>query len=93
MLTALERLKMYHFNSKWLVITEVYLEMEFDRSSFEVSCLVHPSTYLNKVLFGSRQGLLKLWNIHSNKHIYTFPGWGDPVTVVEQVRTNKNRLF
>ena len=63
----------------------MYLELEFDNLSFAVSCLVHPSTYLNKVVFGSRQGGLQLWNIKSNNLIYTFTGWGEPVTALEQV--------
>lgn len=27
--------------------------------------MMHPSTYLNKVLLGSRQGALQLWNIRT----------------------------
>lgn len=45
---------------------------------------MHPSTYLNKILLGSQQGVLQLWNVKSNKLLYTFPGWGSGVTVLEQ---------
>ncbi|RMB92880.1 hypothetical protein DUI87_30774 [Hirundo rustica rustica] len=44
---------------------EVYLQMDFDKATFAVSALLHPSTYLNKILIGSEQGTLQLWNIRS----------------------------
>ena len=58
--------------------------MHFDLESFQVACAVHPSTYLNKILLGSRQGQLQLWNIRTNKLIYAFTGWGSPVLVLSQ---------
>jgi len=61
--------------------------MQFDNSCFRVSAAIHPSTYLNKVLFASQQGALQLWNVHTNKLLYTFPGWGSAVTALEQVTT------
>ncbi|XP_063066369.1 WD repeat-containing protein 36 [Engraulis encrasicolus] len=63
---------------------EEYLQISFDKVSFEVSALMHPSTYLNKILLGSRQGGLQLWNIKSNKLLYTFPGWASAVTALQQ---------
>lgn len=45
---------------------------------------MHPSTYINKVLFGSRQGGLQLWNLNSQKLVYSFDGWNSAVTVLEQ---------
>ncbi|KAK2173340.1 hypothetical protein NP493_883g01001 [Ridgeia piscesae] len=69
----------------WDIATEeCYLEMQFDNSCFRVSAAIHPSTYLNKVLFASQQGALQLWNVHTNKLLYTFPGWGSAVTALEQ---------
>lgn len=59
--------------------------MTFSNASFQVTVVMHPSTYLNKILFGSKQGSLQLWNIKQNKLVYTFDGWDEPVTVVEQV--------
>lgn len=47
------------------VITDTYLQLSFDKVSFDVSAVMHPSTYLNKVLFGSSHGSLQLWNIKS----------------------------
>ena len=45
------------------LIVELYLEMEFNAKNFYVTCLTHPSTYLNKILLCSRQGQMQLWNI------------------------------
>uniref|UniRef100_A0AAR2KC63 Small-subunit processome Utp21 domain-containing protein n=1 Tax=Pygocentrus nattereri TaxID=42514 RepID=A0AAR2KC63_PYGNA len=48
----------------WDVDSEdMYLQILFDKASFDVSAVMHPSTYLNKILFGSSQGSLQLWNI------------------------------
>ena len=49
-----------------------------------VSSILHPSTYINKILLGSHQGKLQLWNIKSNKLIYSFDGWNSGVTVLAQ---------
>ena len=48
------------------------LELTFNNEKTKVSCLCHPSTYLDKILVGSRQGHIQLWNIRSTKLIYTF---------------------
>uniref|UniRef100_A0A7M4FUV1 WD repeat domain 36 n=1 Tax=Crocodylus porosus TaxID=8502 RepID=A0A7M4FUV1_CROPO len=63
---------------------EEYLQMNFDKAVFAVSAIMHPSTYLNKILLGSEQGSLQLWNIKSNKLLHSFPGWGSGVTTLEQ---------
>ncbi|KAM9329979.1 WD repeat-containing protein 36 [Gastrophryne carolinensis] len=63
---------------------EEYLQLHFDKNSFEISAIMHPSTYLNKVLLGSQQGTLQLWNVKSNKLLYTFKGWESGVTVLQQ---------
>uniref|UniRef100_A0ABK0L8C6 WD repeat domain 36 n=1 Tax=Rattus norvegicus TaxID=10116 RepID=A0ABK0L8C6_RAT len=63
---------------------EEYLQLTFDKSVFKISTILHPSTYLNKVLLGSEQGSLQLWNIKSNKLLYTFPGWKVGVTALQQ---------
>ncbi|XP_062595903.1 WD repeat-containing protein 36-like, partial [Saccostrea cucullata] len=62
----------------------VYLEMGFSNSTFHITALVHPSTYLNKIVLGSKQGTLQLWNILKDKMLYSFSGWGSPVTVLQQ---------
>jgi hypothetical protein len=66
-------------------ISELYLEIGFDNESFEITSIVHPSTYLNKIVIGSRQGSMQLWNIKTNKLLFTFPGWGQAITIMEQV--------
>ena len=62
--------------------------------SLTVTALAHPSTYLNKILFGSSQGKLQLWNLRSRsvdcwaltsitrsrQMIFEFKGWGSAVT-------------
>ncbi|OCT98543.1 hypothetical protein XELAEV_18010780mg [Xenopus laevis] len=63
---------------------EEYLQLTFDKNNFAISAITHPSTYLNKILLGSQQGGLQLWNIKSNKLLYTFQGWGSGVTVLQQ---------
>uniref|UniRef100_A0A1B6HHV9 Uncharacterized protein n=1 Tax=Homalodisca liturata TaxID=320908 RepID=A0A1B6HHV9_9HEMI len=69
----------------WDIKTEeLYLELNFDNDVFQITTVCHPFTYLNKVLFGSQQGSLQLWNLRTSKLIYTFPGWDSPVTVLEQ---------
>ncbi|XP_012252233.2 WD repeat-containing protein 36 [Athalia rosae] len=69
----------------WEIKTEdIILELNFANSIFQVTTIVHPSTYINKVLLGSEQGELQLWNLKSAKMIYTFAGWNSPVSVLEQ---------
>ncbi|XP_045923804.1 WD repeat-containing protein 36-like, partial [Micropterus dolomieu] len=63
---------------------DVYLRLQFDPATFDVSAMMHPSTYLNKVLLGSSQGALQLWNIRTSKLLFTFPGWSAGVTVLQQ---------
>ena len=73
-----------HTHTHTHTTTEFYGEIHFDTESFLVSSIVHPSTYLNKVLLGSRQGALQLWNIRTNRLIYTFTGWKSPVLCLAQ---------
>ncbi|KAI4379695.1 hypothetical protein MLD38_005958 [Melastoma candidum] len=47
---------------------------------FTPSCIVHPDTYLNKVIVGSHEGSLQLWNINTNRKLYDFKGWGSPIS-------------
>ena len=45
-------------------------------SGFTPTCLAHPDTYLNKVLVGSEEGRLQLWNFSSATMLFEFEGWG-----------------
>jgi len=60
------------------------LELTFNKDKFEIAAICHPSTYLDKIVVGSKQGLLHLWNLKTTKLIYTFKGWGSGVTILEQ---------
>ncbi|KAM7486461.1 hypothetical protein LguiA_002470 [Lonicera macranthoides] len=42
---------------------------------FSPSCIMHPDTYLNKVLLGNQEGSLQLWNISTKMKIFEFKGW------------------
>nr|XP_051203267.1 U3 small nucleolar RNA-associated protein 21 homolog isoform X4 [Lolium perenne] len=46
---------------------------------FTPTCIMHPDTYLNKVIIGSEEGPLQLWNISTKKKLYDFKGWESPV--------------
>lgn len=75
--------------SNIMVINEIktakfMVEMSFGTNAFSVSCVMHPATYLNKILLGSKQGQLKLLNIKSLDVVYEFAGWDSQVTVIEQ---------
>ncbi|CAK8533851.1 unnamed protein product [Lathyrus sativus] len=48
--------------------------------NFSPSCIMHPDTYLNKVLIGSEQGPMQLWNISTKKKIFEFKGWDSPIS-------------
>ncbi|XP_070845622.1 WD repeat-containing protein 36 [Chaetodon trifascialis] len=63
---------------------DIYLQLQFDPTTFDVSAMMHPSTYLNKVLLGSSQGALQLWNIKTSRLLFSFPGWSAGVTVLQQ---------
>ncbi|XP_026212164.1 WD repeat-containing protein 36 [Anabas testudineus] len=63
---------------------DMYLRLQFDPNTFDLSAMMHPSTYLNKVLLGSSQGALQLWNIKTSKLLFTFPGWSAGVTALQQ---------
>eukprot|EP01095_Lingulamoeba_sp_RSL-Kostka_P015880 TRINITY_DN7485_c0_g2_i1.p1 TRINITY_DN7485_c0_g2~~TRINITY_DN7485_c0_g2_i1.p1 ORF type:complete len:348 (+),score=82.04 TRINITY_DN7485_c0_g2_i1:154-1197(+) len=54
------------------------------KEDFTPTVIMHPSTYLNKILIGSEEGQLQLWNIKSKKKIYEFEGWNSKVTTIQQ---------
>ncbi|WVW84648.1 hypothetical protein I302_106682 [Kwoniella bestiolae CBS 10118] len=57
-------------------------------TTFTATHIMHPSTYLNKVLIGSQQGELQLWNVRSCSLIHTFshptPASASPITAIVQ---------
>lgn len=69
----------------WEIKTaELYLELSLDSSTFRATTLLHPVTYVNKILVGSEQGPLQLWNIRTGTLVHTFAGWQSAVTALEQ---------
>ncbi|CAF1316026.1 unnamed protein product [Rotaria sordida] len=50
----------------------IYLLLEFNIKNFHITNLLHPATYVNKLLLASRQGTMQLWNIKSNKLLHEF---------------------
>ncbi|ONK70376.1 uncharacterized protein A4U43_C05F33080 [Asparagus officinalis] len=47
--------------------------------NFSPSCIMHPDTYLNKVIVGSQEGSFQLWNISTKKKLYEFKGWNSSI--------------
>ena len=58
------------------------LHLEFDCKNFQITAICHPVTYKDKILLGSSQGPLQLWNIKSGKRIYKFKGWNSKVNIL-----------
>ena len=50
----------------------VYFLLDFDSKNFHITALLHPATYVNKLLLASRQGTMQLWNIKANKLLHEF---------------------
>ncbi|KAJ1925708.1 rRNA-processing protein utp21 [Tieghemiomyces parasiticus] len=63
---------------------EPYTTIEFDTARFHPTCIVHPATYLNKILIGSRQGTLQIWNTKFRKLVYEISSFGAGVVCIEQ---------
>lgn len=63
------------------------LHLEFDKKSFDITTICHPLTYKDKILLGSSQGPLQLWNLKSTKKIYKFKGWQSKITCLEACPT------
>lgn len=51
--------------------TELIQTLSF-HDDFTASTLLHPATYLNKVIIGSSDGTMQLWNIRTGSLIHTF---------------------
>ena len=58
---SINRLSISHILKLEIVLQST---IEFD-ANFTATTLLHPATYLNKVLVGSSQGSLQLWNIRT----------------------------
>ena len=54
---------------------------------FHPSFVMHPNTYMNKVLVGSATGKLQLWNIRTGSLIMNFKGYSSGISFMEQAPT------
>ncbi|EPQ28641.1 uncharacterized protein PFL1_03944 [Pseudozyma flocculosa PF-1] len=54
-----------------LATTELIRRLDFP-STFVATSVLHPATYLNKVLVGSASGELQIWNIRTGSLIHSF---------------------
>lgn len=50
---------------------------------FTPTCLAHPDTYLNKIVVGSEEGRLQLWNFATAQMLFEFPGFGSAVRCIQ----------
>lgn len=60
-----------------------FCELPFNNDEFKISAILHPPTYLNKILLGSEQGSLQLWNIKQCKLVYTYKPFASKICVLE----------
>ncbi|KAJ2723736.1 rRNA-processing protein utp21 [Coemansia sp. Benny D115] len=63
---------------------ELFTEIEFQNESFQVTTIVHPSTYINKVVIGSAQGGMQVWNVQTRKCLYEFKSFGSGISCMVQ---------
>jgi len=49
-----------------------------------VNIVMHPPTYINKLLVAYKDGTMEIWNFNTSKLIYTFPGWGSEILCIAQ---------
>ena len=56
----------------WEVDTGECETIELEKQFGKVTVLMHPTTYLNKVLIGYEKGKLQLWNVKTKSLIYSF---------------------
>uniref|UniRef100_A0A914ME02 Small-subunit processome Utp21 domain-containing protein n=1 Tax=Meloidogyne incognita TaxID=6306 RepID=A0A914ME02_MELIC len=50
--------------------------------SFNITSILHPDNYLNKILVGSSDARMRIWNLRSGKLIYEFDSLGDDTTAI-----------
>jgi U3 small nucleolar RNA-associated protein 21 len=59
----------------------LYLELTL---GFEISAMLHPSTYLNKMVIASTEGSMQLWNLKASDKIYEFETYDQSITALAQ---------
>ncbi|KAJ1845509.1 rRNA-processing protein utp21, partial [Coemansia sp. RSA 2708] len=63
---------------------ELFTALEFAREAFQVTAVVHPSTYVNKIVVGSAQGGMQVWNIQTRRCLYEFKSVGSGIACLVQ---------
>lgn len=63
----------------------MFLSINFPIETFEITAMLHPVSYLNKILLGSKQGSMQLWNLKTSQLVYSFKSFNSPITVLKQV--------
>jgi U3 small nucleolar RNA-associated protein 21 len=46
--------------------------------------MLHPVSYLNKILFASKQGNMQLWNLKTSQLVYTYKSFNSGITILKQ---------
>ncbi|OZJ06003.1 hypothetical protein BZG36_01098 [Bifiguratus adelaidae] len=62
---------------------ELYSSIELG-NNFTPTCVLHPDTYLNKVVVGTSEGVLLIYNIKTSSLIYQFKSFDSPITCIVQ---------
>ncbi|KAI0062315.1 Utp21-domain-containing protein [Artomyces pyxidatus] len=57
----------------WDIAEEIFQSQIHFEPGFTATHMLHPATYLNKILVGSSDGSLQLWNIRTQTCIHQFP--------------------
>lgn len=68
----------------YLYYLGIVFEIDLSPKVFKITCMFNPLTYNNKLLIGSLQGPLHLWNIRTKRQLYWFKGFGSSVTCIQQ---------
>ncbi|PVV00597.1 hypothetical protein BB560_005016 [Smittium megazygosporum] len=63
---------------------ELYTKIDFNKEEFELTCAIHPSTYLDKILVASKQGSFRVINIKTRSQLFQSKNYGSPITTIEQ---------
>ncbi|VEL15060.1 unnamed protein product [Protopolystoma xenopodis] len=67
-----------------LVGIKQIMELTFPIKSFTINVIFNPYGYGERLLLGSIQGALSLWNLRSRKQLYWFRGFGSAITCIQQ---------
>lgn len=72
---------LYHWRLNDKTILNI---ISFDEYIFKITAICSPLNYKQKVLIGSKQGQLQLWNVFDETCLFKFGGWNSEVTCLTQ---------